>query len=404
MKKRIAIILGLLVCCCLIGCGNSNAEVVQPSTQGDNVELSHYTEPTSAPAEILPESMNPLYQFSFCWEDMTVQFPGWFSEFYVLGEFDIEEEEEVVAPGEQRRNERDQMILYNCTSESLPAKKCAVAGVVLKDYDGDGGLFLPGDIEVGIATGEGVLATYGEPTYEQDGVLTYELERNRYVKLVLKDNVLVEAEICNMIPLPENTRNFEYALEDLKAYKFWLNDVEFQLPCRCSDLKDAGWESKGDAAALAEPGEGFEEMWTKDGFDIFVLAYNNTDTAASVMDCTIVGWEANELYSVPMLGEYSGELILPGDIKLFESTKTDLLLAYGEPTSESEYSDDILIYEFGEPTRGSEYSDDKLSDEYEAHAAYLIRTDYVEFEVDRYTEKLISAVYFYFPETVQKNK
>lgn len=397
MKKRVSVLL-LLSCFFMTACGRSEDIDTESTKVPNTISTSKVTEapiekgetsvteaPTSAPTEIPPESINPLYRFSYRWEDMTVQFPGWFSEYFALGadyaDY-IEDGEEVVAPGEQRRNEADQMILYNCTSEPLPARMCAVAGVVLQDYYGYGGDYLPGNIEVGIATGESVLATYGEPTYEQDGVLTYELERNRYVKLVLKDNILVEAEICNMIPLPENTRYFGYALEDLKASKFRLNAVEFQLPCRYSDLKDAGWEFKGDSSVMVEPWELEEEMWTKEGFNIIVAAYNNTDTSISIMDCTVFAVMANELDSVPMFGGYSGELILPGGIKLLKSTKNDLLVAYGEPTNVYEYSsEETLFYEFGEDI-------------------------YVRFEVDHYTEKLIAVEYVHFPEAeaFRKNK
>ena len=76
---------------------------------------------------------------------------------------------------------------------------CAVAGEVISDHYMEGWYILPGNVVVGTGTREEVLAAYGEPTSEQDGVLTYELEPNRYVKLTLQDNILVEAEIFNMI-------------------------------------------------------------------------------------------------------------------------------------------------------------------------------------------------------------
>ena len=104
---------------------------------------------------------------------------------------------------------------------------------------------------------------------------------------------------------------------------------------------------------MLEPDKGGKAGWTKDGFTMFTMFYNITDTTIPVRDCAIVSIEANEADSVPMFGDYSGELILPGDIKLMKSTVYDVLVAYGEPTdSESEGGEEELYYEFGEGMSG----------------------------------------------------
>ena len=97
MKKRVSVLL-LLSCLFMTACGRSEDTDTEPTKVPNPISTSKVTEapiekeeasvteaPTSAPAEIPPESINPLYQFSYRWEDMTVQFPGWFSEYYALG-------------------------------------------------------------------------------------------------------------------------------------------------------------------------------------------------------------------------------------------------------------------------------------------------------------------------------
>ena len=89
MKKRVSVLL-LLVCLFLTACGRRE-DIAQNEVRGatpalevtevpgEKEETSVTEIPTSVPVEIPPESMNPLYQFSYRWEDMTVKFPGWFS-------------------------------------------------------------------------------------------------------------------------------------------------------------------------------------------------------------------------------------------------------------------------------------------------------------------------------------
>lgn len=396
MKKNIFLML-LLGCLMLAACGNSEETTANPTkapkpTQSALATLApeattapiEEIEPTATevptPTEIPPESLNPLYQFSYTDPDvgMTFRFPMWYSEYYATGYEDdfMEEAEDIVEPGEQMLCLYDSLIVYNGTSEPLPAKMCMVVGSYISDYYMEGWYNLPGGVVVGTGTREDVLAAYGEPTREQEGVLTYELEPDRYVKLTLQDNILVEVEICNIIPMEENKRNFGYALEELQNFRFRLNDVELQLPITVSDLENAGWEFNEDPSLMSyviEPEE-FAEMarWTKGEFTLLTTSYNNTGEPVKYRDCMIVSIEVNEVDSVPMFGEYSGELILPGDIRLLQSTVYDVQVAYGYPKEEDKDYDRLHYYPGDGMSR-------------------------ISFQLDSGTEKVARIVYVYFP-------
>lgn len=85
-----------------------------------------------------------------------------------------------------------------------------------------------------------------------------------------------------------------------------------------------------------------------------------------------MGIEVNEVDSVPMFGEYSGELILPGDIRLLKSTEYDVRVAYGYPIEENGDYDSFTYY---------------LGD----------GMSMTSFEIDSDTGKVVRIIYVYFP-------
>ena len=153
-----------------------------------------------------------------------------------------------------------------------------------------------------------------------------------------------------MTPLEKNNKSFGYALTELNEYRFSLDGVELQLPMSFADLEQAGWEYQGDETEIIEVGpygSYWSGIWKKEEFTIFTRPYNNSDSAVQIKDCLIVGIKASESESLPLFKEYSGEFILPGGIKLFESTKYDVLIAYGEPEdASSDYNE--ISYMTGE--------------------------------------------------------
>ncbi len=148
-------------------------------------------------------------------------------------------------------------------------------------------------------------------------------------------------------------------------YAFWMNKDgdEFRLPVEYSEMEKMGWTLKvqEDDPATLNPGEElYSQLWKKDNIILYTVLYNPADVAAPLSECQVVEIMVSENESIELFTEYNGNFMLPGGIKLFASTKDDIIMAYGEP---SYYYESDIYYHLRYFTGSGRYADLYVSKE-----------------------------------------
>ena len=374
MKKWIVLISVLAGCLYMVACGSETATapervptkapavVIEKEPQAQ--EIVNEVTLTPTPTEV-PQS--PVYDFTINLFGEELSFPMWYGEMVRNGWDDFYDEDWNLEPGKAgiymvgNKDTDAYGIFYNCTDNTQPFFSCAIAGLRLDEaLIAENGIeaTLPGNIVLGAATENDIIAAYGEPTSSQDGMLRYELAANRYVKLNVTDGILKEIELCNVETLGERPLKYAYEAseETVFSYQVQVGGVEYKLPFAYDELKANGWEPEDDPNTVLGSDRGGWGSWVKDGFRLFTMYYNTDDTDICLCESMIYGVKATDTESIPMFQEYPGIFVLPGEISLMESVWVDVLLAYGEPTDEN--SDNYyLVYESGETGRVRIYYD-----------------------------------------------
>ena len=134
--------------------------------------------------------------------------------------------------------------------------------------------------------------------------------------------------------------------EDLYSFQISYDGTVYQFPMSYQSFLELGWvdDNEGKYTTL-EPGATAGTVCSRNGISVDVEIENpSTETIdfseGQVSEFTFYGYTMREMENSP----YSDiEVILPKNIKVYESTYEDIIAAYGEPTSELETSSTVSM-------------------------------------------------------------
>ncbi len=130
--------------------------------------------------------------------------------------------------------------------------------------------------------------------------------------------------------------------DSLYSYWFVKDGQKFTLPMWYSELEEMGWTFDGDASVKIKPDQTLPyQTLVKDGFMLETVFYNPTVNTLPASKCLVVQIKIGD-DSIPLFGEYDGEITFTKGIRMFESTTEDIIAAYGEPSSV--YSDNFWTH------------------------------------------------------------
>lgn len=343
------------------------------------VEEEEEEEETSKPSGTVntpSELSDDLYSFQVSVEGTVYQFPMWASDFAALGwTFDgtadgtLASYEYTVAESWVKDDVEVYTTLANMTMNTLAYEDAAVAGIEFSKWNlenCDWEIILPKGIQYGVSTRDDIIAAYGEPSYEYDGDMYYNMsyEYDTYQEIdlyVYKDTgVLQEIEIRNMIELeggdnsvdptvPEAVKNYKEPTElgdDLYVYNIEIEGNLYTLPCPVSALLENGFTIKESASEM-EIGAGsygwIELVYNNQSYTCYVDNY--ADYATIAENCFLTSFESDEYYA-------NFDVTIPGDIKRGDTEK-ELLDVIKDFNYEEETSGDYTYYSIYKP--GDEY-------------------------------------------------
>lgn len=128
--------------------------------------------------------------------------------------------------------------------------------------------------------------------------------------------------------------------DDILDYTFAVNGDVITVPCWYEEMEAMGWEYDGDESTMVASDDLETSYFVKDHVILETVMYNPSINSAKAKNCEVV--------KLTFYPEYASEndqanavVELPGGIKVFESTKKDIINAYGEPDSivEGTYSE-----------------------------------------------------------------
>lgn len=129
--------------------------------------------------------------------------------------------------------------------------------------------------------------------------------------------------------------------DDVYSFQAKLDDVVYTFPMSYSDFKAAGFEYEGDESQEFKPNAYTSDSFFIDGKRIYAYIINMGVDVKPLSECQISG-----VYADKSLVDRSGMKIeLPKGIKLGESTKADVIAAYGEATDVYE-SETLATYKY----------------------------------------------------------
>lgn len=124
--------------------------------------------------------------------------------------------------------------------------------------------------------------------------------------------------------------------DDIYSYSFAVNGVVYQIPMWFKDFEAMGWEFQEDRTVEVQSNQyAISQYWKKDDLEISTSIANLTPNNAILEDCLVASVSVYEYKTLNL----ESVIELPGGIVFRESTKDDILNAYGEPTDydEGEY-------------------------------------------------------------------
>lgn len=129
----------------------------------------------------------------------------------------------------------------------------------------------------------------------------------------------------------------EVSEDSIYNFRMTLHGDEMNVPMSYANLAAMGWVLDEDEDATAQLAAGDSESsvwWEKDGYNISTEITNTTENALAMSECTVTSVVFSK-HHIPYYDRdtYNGEVILPGGIKLYESTRADIEAAYGAPST-----------------------------------------------------------------------
>lgn len=241
MKKQWIATIAVISCLCMAACGggegsgstSANTAGTSGTSSSAGTTSGTANEDVKTPeATKAPEKVNPVYKFEMKLDGTTYKFPMEVSKFESKGWKCKEDLSDELTPDDGTTVwwEKDGVIyivdMYNASANTLPLSECVVSGIRTEkdNYGKDSipNIVLPGDIKLGEATREDIVAAYGEPSdvfesSEDHYTMYYDLERKQYVHLTLISGVLMEVEIRNRVALEGAATEVEvsYAIPDI---------------------------------------------------------------------------------------------------------------------------------------------------------------------------------------------
>ena len=123
--------------------------------------------------------------------------------------------------------------------------------------------------------------------------------------------------------------------------QFSIDGKVFTLPCKLSDLKAIGFEPTSNGDFIINPKQGAYGTSLKNAKDVRITGtyYNFSDKALPLTDCSLADLSVDTYTSA----NKTFNIIFPGNITL-NSTKDDVIKAYGTPTKMTDEKDSSLIF------------------------------------------------------------
>ena len=135
---------------------------------------------------------------------------------------------------------------------------------------------------------------------------------------------------------PEATKAPE-EVNPVYEFTMKLDGATYEFPMKVSRFESKGWKCKEDLSDELTPDDGTTVWWEKDGVIYIVDMYNASANTLPLSECVVSGIRTEKdnyaKDSIP-------NIVLPGDIKLGEVTREDIVAAYGEPGDVFESSED----------------------------------------------------------------
>lgn len=132
--------------------------------------------------------------------------------------------------------------------------------------------------------------------------------------------------------------------DDLYSFKIILNGKVYELPADCSEFEKNGWSLDGaNADVKVAPNQyTLSEVMNNGKTKVYAKLVNLGKNELSLKQCKVGGIKLDSFDA-----KYGATLVLPKGIS-FDSTKDDVIKAYGNPTSSNERDTQIyMTYELG---------------------------------------------------------
>lgn len=142
----------------------------------------------------------------------------------------------------------------------------------------------------------------------------------------------------------EKDNNSSPKSDDLYSFEITLNGQSYSLPADCSEFEKNGWsfDSIKSDKKIAPNQYTLSEVMKNGKAQVYAKLVNNGKNELPLKECKIGGIKLDSFDA-----KYGATLVLPKGIS-FDSTKDDVIKAYGNPTSISEKeTQTYMTYEVG---------------------------------------------------------
>lgn len=193
----------------------------------------------------------------------------------------------------------------NLGDEELKLSECLVCGVSVAVTDGVA-LSLPNEITLGKSTKQDILSAFGDPTEKSENTLIYEKSPEEGAELILKEGVLFEAYLYNVVELegkefsaepPKAVKEYkdpEGLSSDLSDFSFYLYGTTYTMPLPLSRLIEGGWMLAAKTSDSIPAGETLENAVkvTRSNRTLNLTLKNVADYPTSPENCLVVSIES----------------------------------------------------------------------------------------------------------------
>lgn len=133
-------------------------------------------------------------------------------------------------------------------------------------------------------------------------------------------------------------------INELYQFAYQIEGELYRLPMTYDEFLEKGWSyNKEEAFEIAPNQHTSFEIFERNAFKVYADFYNLGETNLYFENCKIGALHIDEL----LLGDYTPDIVLPGNIRYGVSNKSDIIRAYGEPTDTLRTETYLeLVYEY----------------------------------------------------------